>query len=364
MKLPPKNNYMKIIIVVGARPNFVKVAPLIKVIKKHPSIKYMLVHTGQHYDKKMSDSFFKDLAIPRADINLGIGAGSHAEQTAGVMVAFEKICLKQKPDLVVVFGDVNSTLACALVSAKLHIKIAHIEAGMRSFDRKMPEEINRILTDHISDYLFVTEKAAYDNLENEGIDKKKIFIAGNIMIDALIDVLRKIKKLKFNPADKLNLKEYCMVTLHRPGNVDDKEKLKKILDTLDKINDKISVVWPLHPRTKKNIEKFKMKKRLEKYKIIEPLGYFDFIALVRQAKFIFTDSGGIQSETTFLRIPCLTIRETTEHLVTISRGTNILITAKTKAEEALAKIEKRKYKIPQNWDGKASKRIVDVLRKI
>jgi UDP-N-acetylglucosamine 2-epimerase (non-hydrolysing) len=355
---------MKIIIVVGARPNFVKVAPLIEEIKKYPDIKYLLVHTGQHYDAKMSDSFFRDLSIPKADINLGIRAGSHAEQTAGVMIAFEKVCLDQKPDLVLVFGDINSTLACALVSAKLYIKVAHIESGMRSFDRKMPEEINRILTDHISDYLFVTEKAAYDNLIKEGVEKKKIFISGNIMIDALISVLEKLKRSKFNLADKLGLREYCVVTLHRPGNVDDKAKLKEILDGLDKINNKISIVWPLHPRTKKNMEKFKMESRLKKYHIVEPLGYFDFIALVHRAKFILTDSGGIQAEATFLRIPCLTIRETTEHLITISQGTNMLITSRTDIEEALEKIKKRKYKIPKNWNGKSSKRIVDVLQKI
>lgn len=352
---------MKIIIAVGARPNFIKAAPLIKELKKYRKVKYWLVHTGQHYDKEMSDLFFKDLDIPKANINLGIGGGSQAEQTAGILTSFEKVCLKKKPDLVIVFGDVNSTLACALAAVKLNIKIAHIEAGLRSFDKSMPEEINRILTDHISDYLFVTEQAGVNNLIKEGVDKNKIFLKGNIMIDALCGILEN----KSDIVKKFDLKKYSLVTLHRPGNVDNRKELKKILDILEKISNKSQVVWPIHPRTKKNIENFKFGERLKKLLVLEPLGYLDFITMVRHAQLVLTDSGGIQAETTYLKIPCLTLRETTEQPETIFHGTNILadIRRAIDIEKKLADIKKRNYKIPKFWDGKTAERIVQVLLK-
>jgi len=348
---------MKIIVVAGARPNFMKIAPLMKELKKYPSIETYLVHTGQHYDKKMSDSFFEELDIPAPNINLGVGGGSHAEQTAKIMIEFEKVCIAEKPDVVLVVGDVNSTIACALVAKKMGIKVAHVEAGLRSFDMGMPEEINRILTDRISDYLFITEQSGIDNLKHEGFDPKKIFFVGNVMIDNLINNLHK----KTDIVKKLGLKDYCLVTMHRPSNVDNKEKLKEILDIFDNVGCKI--VWPMHPRTLKNLENFGFKKRLSKYVILEPQGYLDFITLVNSSKFVLTDSGGIQEETTYLGVPCLTMRESTERPITITLGTNQLVHNKKEILSAIKHLGSKKHSIPPLWDGHAAKRIVEVLEK-
>ncbi len=368
---------MKILCVAGARPNFIKIAPLIEEMRKRKKIESLLVHTGQHYDFKMSQVFFQDLEIPEPDIYLNAGPGSHAAQTAKIMVEFEKVLLKEKPDIILVVGDVNSTIACSLTAVKMGILIAHVEAGLRSFDRTMPEEINRILTDSISDFLFTTEKSGKINLLREGVKSGKIFFVGNVMIDSL---LKNIKKAKCSDVLKrLNLKpqEYALVTLHRPANVDNKDGLINIFEALEAIEKRIKIVYPAHPRTKKNIEDFNLGKRflflqpsVEGFKqgnflITEPLGYLDFVMLMSKARFILTDSGGIQEESTVLNIPCLTMRNNTERPVTIEMGTNKLIGTEKKRiiAESLKIIsgKNKTGKIPPLWDGRAAKRIVDIL---
>ncbi len=350
---------MKIICVVGARPNFIKIASLVKEIKRHKEIDCVLVHTGQHYDNLMSDVFFRDLQIPKPDIFLGVRSCGQIEQIAEIMTAFEGVCLEEKPDMVLVVGDVNSTLAAALAANRNGIKVVHVEAGLRSFDRQMPEEINRIIVDQIADYLFITEESAYRNLIKEGINKNKIFFVGNVMIDALKQFFKKetgiVKKMGLKP------KDYCLITMHRPSNVDSKERLIEIFDILDSLNEKI--VWPIHPRTKKNIEKFNLSDRLKKYTTLEPLGYLDFMSLLKRCKLTLTDSGGIQEEATFLGVPCLTMRENTERPITITKGTNYLVGSKKEIIKAIYAIGKRKKSIPKYWDGKASKRIIDILKK-
>ncbi len=361
---------MKIICVVGTRPNFIKIAPLIKEMEKHSEINNLLAHTGQHYDKEMSRLFFDDLEIPKPDINLGVGSASDSTQTANIMIGLEKVFLKEKPDLVVVVGDVNSTLAAALTAAKCKIKVAHVESGLRSFDRTMPEELNRILTDRISDFLFTTEESANRNLANEGIDKNKVFFVGNVMIDSLLSHREKAKKSKI--LSKLNIKrsEYAVLTLHRPSNVDNKKSLEQVIDILDKIQQKIKVVFPIHPRTLKNINKFKLDEQLKNQKnliITEPLGYLDFLALMSNSRFVLTDSGGIQEETTVLGVPCITMRKSTERPVTVEQGTNVLVsTDKSKIIESAHKLingYNPKGRIPKLWDGKAAQRIVNILLK-
>ena len=355
---------MKIISVVGTRPNFVKIASLVKEFSKHPDITNILVHTGQHYDEKMSDSFFRELEIPEPDINLGIGSGSHAEQTGRIMIEFEKVLLNEKPDLVLVVGDVNSTLACALTSVKLGIKVAHIEAGLRSFDREMPEEINRILTDQISDYLFTTEKDAEKNLLNEGIAKSKIFFVGNLMIDTLL-----IHKERASNLKKPDSNDYAILTLHRPSNVDDKETLSNILEIIREIQSQIKIIWPMHPRTRNNLERFNLKEKLKEMKnvsISDPLTYLEFMNAVMNSKFVLTDSGGIQEETTVLNIPCITLRDNTERPVTIEQGTNYLAGSnKNSILEIIQKVlngKAKQYRGIEFWDGKAAGRIVSAIK--
>jgi len=335
--------------------------------KKYSDIRPIIVHTGQHYDANMSDTFFKELDIPIPKYNLGVGSGSHAEQTAKTMIEFEKVCLKEKPDLVIVVGDVNATIACALVAVKLNIKIAHVEAGLRSNNRKMPEEINRILTDTISDYLFVSEHSGSVNLENEGISSYKIYFVGNIMIDTLLYMWPRIKAdITFN---KLSLKpnKYIVLTLHRPSNVDDKNTLKKILSIIYQIQKKKQIVWPIHPRTKKNIETFGFNDKLKSMKniiITEPLGYIEFMGLIRSCSFVITDSGGIQEETTYLKKPCITMREETERPVTLMAGFNILTgNDKRRVLDAVKIVSKKKHKgfTPSFWDGKTAERIVEII---
>jgi len=364
---------MKILNVVGARPNFMKIAPLMREMKKHRSLKPLLVHTGQHYDKKMSRTFFRDLKIPLPDFNLGVGSGSHAEQTAHVMLLFEKLCLKEKPDLVLVVGDVNSTLACSLVAAKLCIPVAHVEAGLRSGDRTMPEETNRIVTDALSDHLFTTSLDADRNLRKEGVSPEKIFFVGNVMIDTLLEHLGQAKKSKV--AERLGLRKngktipYSLITLHRPSNVDDKNTLTGILEALQAIQKRVKIVFPIHPRTKKQIDTFRLTaliKGMPNLILTEPIGYLDTLALMQKARFVLTDSGGVQEETTVLGIPCLTVRQNTERPITITQGTNILVgTDKGRILREVKRIldgRSKPKRIPQYWDGRAAQRIVSILR--
>lgn len=364
----------KIIIVAGARPNFPKVAPIIRAfgrLAKAKSHEVVLVHTGQHYDYKMSKVFFDELGIPRPDHYLGVGSGSHAVQTAKVMVAFEQVLLKEKPDLVMVVGDVNSTVACALTAQKMGIKVAHVEAGLRSCDRNMPEEINRVLTDHLSDLLFISCPEGLNNLKLEGIAKAKVHYVGNVMIDTLARVLPRARSRK--KLEELRLKKggiaspYCLVTLHRPSNVDERENLAAILRDLTMLSKKMTIVMALHPRTLKNIGKFRLGNLLKNGNFIclEPQGYLDFLALEMNAKLVITDSGGLQEETSWLGVPCITVRDNTERPVTIRLGTNILAGAGPNAiEKALAKLGKKTTngnpKIPY-WDGMAAERIVKII---
>jgi len=367
---------MKILLIAGARPNFMKIIPLIWEMNKRKEIQkqiqYKFIHTGQHYDNQMSDVFLEDLELPAPDINLNIGSASHAVQTAKIMVEFEKICLYEKPDLIVVVGDVNSTLACSLVGTKLGIKIAHVEAGLRSFDRSMPEEINRILTDSISDYLFITCSDAETNLLNEGIAREKIHFVGNIMIDTLLKFKKDADKKDTYRNLGLGKKRYAVLTLHRPSNVDEKASLEKILRAVEKISHKIPVVFPVHPRTKISINNHNLSsfENLSSSIFFEkPLGYLEFLNLMANAKFILTDSGGIQEETTALKIPCLTLRKNTERPVTVRIGTNTLVgddegEILTNVEKIMQGDYKTGSKIPRYWDGTTARRIIDILEKI
>lgn len=360
--------HLKFLSVVGTRPNFIKIAPLISSIKKRKNISHILVHTGQHYDKSMSMLFFDELGIPKPDVNLGVGSDSDVAQTARIMLKLEKILVKEKPDIVIAVGDVNSTLAAAIAARKCGIKVAHVEAGLRSFDITMPEETNRILTDHISSFLFTTEESGSRNLINEGIDKNKVFFVGNLMIDALLKHKEKAQKSAILKRWGLLMGDYAALTLHRPSNVDNKESLKYIFSILEPIQNKIKIIFPVHPRTLKNIKKFNLAQNLKKLKnliLTEPLGYLDFLCLMSNSKFVMTDSGGIQEEATVLGIPCITLRNNTERPVTAEQGTNLLIsTDKNNVIEAANKIIKGidvKGRIPKLWDGKAAERIVDVI---
>jgi len=389
---------LKIISVVGARPNFMKVAPLHKAFEKlsvvsgqpaeksgkwkveskkgeeknfsinhHPStVNHLICHTGQHYDEKMSKVFFDELELPKPDFYLGVGSGSHAEQTAKVMVEFEKILLQEKPDLVIVVGDVNSTIACSLAAVKLHIKVAHVEAGLRSFDKEMPEEINRVLTDTISDFLFITEKSGIENLKKSGVSDDKIFFVGNCMIDSLIHYLPKIDKSNILETYCLLPTAYLLVTLHRPSNVDEEKSLREVIEMLNHLSEKRKIVFPIHPRTRANIKAFGLETLLNANIILtDPIGYLDFISLVKNCELVITDSGGIQEESTYLCVQCLTLRENTERPITVEVGTNHLVgTDFKKAETAALEIlsgKKKVGKIPELWDGKAAERIVEIL---
>ncbi len=370
----------KIISVVGARPNFMKMAPIHKQLLKHRSkVIHKIVHTGQHYDKKMSDVFIKELELPKPDIYFDAGSKSHAEQIAHIMTEFEKVMHKEKPDLVLVYGDVNSTTAAALVSSKIlnekgvPVKVAHIESGLRSFDRSMPEEVNRMVTDVLADFLFVTEPAGIRNLKSEGIKDSRIFFTGNTMIDSLKFYLKKAEKSGILKELCISKKNYALVTLHRPSNVDSGENLRKILNifrSINKINPELDIVFPVHPRTLKMTERFNLKNSFEEIKnliITEPFGYFDFLKLTGDAKFILTDSGGIQEETTYLQIPCLTLRENTERPVTAEIGTNVICGLDEKfIIKKIKEIESGKFKkgkIPKLWDGNAAERVVKILLK-
>jgi UDP-N-acetylglucosamine 2-epimerase (non-hydrolysing) len=344
--------------VVGARPNFMKMAPIVEEMRKTPEIQGMLVHTGQHYDQGMSDIFFQELGIPRPEIHLGVGSGTHAEQTARVMTSFEKVCLDERPDWVVVVGDVNSTMACTLVAAKLLIPVAHVEAGLRSNDRTMPEEINRIVTDALADVLFTTSRDADENLKREGVDPSKIFFVGNVMIDTLLKHREKALSLGKRSEN------YALVTLHRPSNVDDPAVFGEILESLREIAEEMTVIFPIHPRTSKRITEFGFD--TGKICITKPFGYLEFLNLTSQAKVVLTDSGGLQEETTIMGIPCLTLRNNTERPVTITHGTNML--TGTNRHRILAGFrsvvsgEWRPSGPPELWDGHAAERIVHVIK--
>lgn len=361
---------LKIVNVVGGRPNFVKIAPILDAMTKVPAIAPRLVHTGQHYDHAMSRAFFEDLEIPEPDFFLGVGSGSHAEQTARVMVEFEKVLEKERPDLVLVVGDVNSTLACALVAAKQIVPIAHVEAGLRSFDRTMPEEINRTLTDHLSDYCFTTSEDANGNLRREGIPEGRIHFVGNVMIDTLRKYEPAARAKKAAEALGLVPGEYAILTLHRPSNVDDPKTFGLLLDSLEEILDKVPVVFPIHPRSRRRISEFGFDARIEalnRLRLCEPLGYLAFLSLMRDSRFVMTDSGGIQEETTALGIPCLTLRENTERPVTVHLGTNVVVGTRRErivgeAMRLLGEGERRRC-TPPLWDGQAAARIVEVLRR-
>ena len=360
---------MKIVNVVGARPNFVKIAPLISAMRRRGGLEASLVHTGQHYDAAMSARFFDELDIPAPDVNLGVGSGSHAVQTAEVITRIEPVLQTLKPDVMVVVGDVNSTLAAALTAVKLGIAVAHVEAGLRSFDRTMPEEINRVLTDAISTLLFVTEESGRANLLREGVAPERIHFVGNVMIDTL--EASRVKWQGLEVAARLGLPPdapYAVLTLHRPSNTDDLSRLAGLLDALDRVARRLPVVFPVHPRTRQQLERHRLGPgdRGERgVRFVDPLGYLDFLGLMSRARLVLTDSGGIQEETTILGVPCLTLRENTERPVTISHGTNRLVGTDPVAveEAALAAIgmpgEKRPR--PPLWDGRAASRIVDVL---
>jgi UDP-N-acetylglucosamine 2-epimerase (non-hydrolysing) len=350
-----------------------KIAPIISAMNKYPDkINHILVHTGQHYDNHMSQAFFDDLGMAAPDVNLGVGSGSHAEQTAQVMVAFEKVCIKENPDLVLVVGDVNSTMACAITAKKLGIAVAHVEAGLRSRDMTMPEEINRLCTDAISDYLFVTDHFAVENLIKEGVPEEKIFFVGNVMIDTLLCFKEKASRLNIPEKFGLNPGQYAIITLHRPSNVDDAYTLRNILEALYKISKEIQIVFPLHPRTRKNVEVFGLTHYFENshngIRGMEPLGYLEFLGLNMHAKMVMTDSGGIQEEATILGIPCITIRPNTERPITCEVGTNTVVGNDPKKifDEAMKILNGENVKggIPEKWDGHAAKRIVSHLLKI
>ena len=357
----------KIISVVGARPNFMKIAPIHRAFQKYKEeINHLICHTGQHYDEKMSKIFFDDLELPKPDFYLGVGSGSHAMQTGKVMIEFERILLNEKPDLIIVVGDVNSTIACSLTASKLNIPTVHVEAGLRSFDRKMPEEVNRILTDTIAEYLFVTEQSGLINLKNEGISEDKVFFVGNVMIDSLIHFLPTTRTSKILDQLKIKTKNYVLVTLHRPSNVDEKENLISLVNLLNNISLKRTVVFPIHPRTKNNLVAFGILSSLNPNVILtEPIGYIDFITLIKNCELILTDSGGIQEESTYLGVQCITIRTTTERPVTIEMGTNQLVGDDyNKAEQVAIEVlngKKKQGKIPEKWDGKTAERIAEII---
>ena len=359
---------VKIINVCGARPNFMKTAPLMRAYRAHQGLQPLIVHTGQHYDANMSELFFRQLQIPEPDINLGVGSASHAVQTAEIMARFEPVLLEQKPEWVVVVGDVNSTIACALVAAKLGVKVAHVEAGLRSFDRTMPEEINRLLTDAISDLLFVSEPSGLENLSREGIPDEKVHFVGNVMIDTLKANLQKAERSTILERMSLEPGGYNVVTLHRPNNVDDAVAFSRIAGALQVIQDDLPTVFPMHPRTAHNLSRLGLAEqfaRMTRLHVVEPLGYLDFLKLMGKAAVVLTDSGGIQEETTILGVWCLTVRENTERPVTLTSGTNTLVGSDPErivsAYRRCRSTPLADPPVPEKWDGQAAERIATVL---
>jgi UDP-N-acetylglucosamine 2-epimerase (non-hydrolysing) len=362
---------LKVINVVGARPNFMKVAPIVDAMKRRPAeFMPLVIHTGQHYDAQMSDAFFRDLGMPEPDVYLGVGSGSHATQTAAVMRSFEPVVLAEMPDWVIVVGDVNSTLACALVCAKLGIKVAHVEAGLRSRDRTMPEEINRLLTDQIADLLLTPSRDADTNLLAEGIPEERIRRVGNVMIDSLFIHLKRAGESTVREDLGVAGSDYATLTLHRPSNVDDRTTLSRILDALEQIAERLPIIFPAHPRTRERLEEFGFADRIRRaagLRLIEPLGYLDFLRLYSGARLVLTDSGGIQEETTVLSIPCLTLRENTERPITVEMGTNKIVGTNTEkitraAFDSLdAPRQQESRRMPPLWDGHTAERILEAL---
>ena len=364
---PSPSRPIRVLAVAGARPNFMKIAPLMHEFARRPGrFEPILVHTGQHYDKAMSDSFFRDLGIPEPDVNLGVGSGSHGHQTAQVLMKIEDLIVERTPDVVLVVGDVNSTIAATLAAVKLHVPVAHVEAGLRSGDRRMPEEINRVLTDSVSDWLFTTEATAEDNLSREGVAKDKIHFVGNVMIDTLLSHRDRAREL--DTVERLGLTpgEYAVLTLHRPSNVDHAEQLSRLFEVLGRLNREVPVVFPIHPRTAKAVEENLGGKRPD-VKIVDPLGYLDFLRLLTDAQMVLTDSGGIQEETTALGVPCLTLRDSTERPVTVTEGTNEIVgTDPAAIDAAIQKLRagpRREGRQPALWDGRAAVRIADILER-
>lgn len=359
---------MTIHLIAGARPNFMKIAPILRAAKGRDELACKIVHTGQHYDRAMSDVFFEELGIPEPDHHLGCGGGSHAEQTAKIMVAYEKLCQEERPDVVLVVGDVNSTLACAIVAKKLHIKVAHVEAGLRSGDRSMPEEINRLVTDAISDLFFVTEPAGIEHLLHEGQPDERIHHVGHVMVDNVIYQRDKLEREPLVTGESLAVKalhdRYGVVTLHRPSNVDDPDVFRSLAGALRRISERLPLVFPLHPRTRANMEKFGINLG-SSVTLLAPMGYMDFLNLWKDAAVVLTDSGGLQEETTALGVPCLTLRENTERPITIEEGTNVLVGTDPAAIEAAAAVildgGGKTGRRPALWDGKAAERIVEIL---
>lgn len=360
---------LKVINVVGARPNFMKIAPLVRAMSRHSDICSILCHTGQHYDENLSKVFFDDLDIPRPDVDLGVGSGTREDQITNISLAFEPVVRREKPDLVLVVGDVNSTIACARVAKAFGVKVAHVEAGLRSFDLTMPEEHNRRETDEVSDYLFVTEPSGTHNLVREEV-KGKYFFVGNVMIDTLVQHLKRAQKSQILSQLSLNPRSYLVGTFHRPSNVDSKGSLTRLLETISAICKKVKFVLPLHPRTRNSLRHFAMLGSLDGIDdliVTEPLGYLDFLKLVSEARAVVTDSGGIQEETTYLGIPCFTMRDNTERPVTIELGTNVLVGSDQ--QKVLLEVNKAlngqrgANRIPELWDGRTALRIVDTLRR-
>lgn len=362
---------MKLDIIAGARPNFMKIAPIIHAIEKNnknfeKQIKYRLIHTGQHYDKKLSDSFFEQLRIPEPHHNLNVGSGTQAEQTANIMVRYEEILLKAPADVVLVVGDVTSTMACSIVAKKLNLQVVHVEAGIRSFDLNMPEEINRMVTDAITDHFFTTSEVANSNLKKEGIPEERIHFVGNTMIDTLLSNIDNLEKPAFWDELQLQSKEFIILTLHRPANVDEEEKLVAYLEEIDQCTNNAPIIFPVHPRTASKLKGARL--NAPNIHFVEPQGYFQFNYLVKNAKGVLTDSGGIQEETTVLGVPCITLRDNTERPETVRVGTNELIGTKIEAiKPALEKLNSGNWKkggIPEKWDGKTAERIVNLLSEI
>ena len=358
---------MKLTIVAGARPNFMKIAPIIHTIQKAQSlgneISYRLVHTGQHYDKNMSDTFFEELNIPKPDVNLGVGGGTQAEQTAGIMIGFEKDLMVHPADFVIVVGDVTSTMACSIVAKKMNVKVAHVEAGIRSWDLTMPEEINRMVTDALADYYFTTTEIANENLKNAGVKSERIFLVGNVMIDTLLANMERLRKPEIFDQLALEKGNYLMLTLHRPANVDESYKLKSLMEEILNNVHGLPVVFPIHPRTAKIFRDLGI--HADNLHIVEPMGYLEFNYMVKHCKAVITDSGGITEETTVMGVPCMTLRDNTERPETCTIGTNELIGTNPEAiKPALDKLFSGNWKkggIPELWDGKSAERIIKVL---
>jgi UDP-N-acetylglucosamine 2-epimerase (non-hydrolysing) len=360
---------IKVLHVVGARPNFMKVAPVWEELRKDPRVRQLLVHTGQHYDSNMSEVFFQDLGMPPPDAHLGAGGGSHAQQTAKIMIEVEPVILREKPDVVIVVGDVNSTVAVALVAAKLDVPVAHIEAGLRTLDWSMPEEVNRVLTDRMSQLLFTPSRDADENLAREGIDPRRVHFVGNVMIDSLRATLPRARESRIHEELGVRKGEYALATLHRPSNVDEPRALEKLLVALAEVSGRLPVVFPIHPRTRSRLfADASLRGKAEGargLKLADPIGYLDFVALTANARLVMTDSGGVQEETTALGVPCLTLRRNTERPVTVEVGTNTLVGTDPAqvVPAAMAVLEGRgkKGRVPDLWDGKAAERIAPIL---